>query len=673
MSLGGAWTLVTPAAVPSARAYSAAAYHAGSSGTILFGGYDGSTPRLNDTQLWNGTTWAAQAPSTVPTARDGHAIAVDPGNDLYMFGGEDAGGLLSQLYSWDGADWTLESPATTTPAARRDAGLAQAPGSDVVWMHGGKLAAGGEDAVWKWDGSDWSSHTPAFVPPRRYRHAMWYDAARDGVVIAYGLDPSTEQALDDVWFYDGITWTEITPTERPSARAPGSGAAFDSAKARALIAAHGLPATGSITTPIGFEYTDGETFTLDDGVNAAKVFELDDDASVGGGNVAVDITGDGLGDAEVMRDRIVAAINGASSLDINAYAHPTETDVVLLQNNVAGAHGIVAIVDTVATSEFETTGMGDSLPDTWMLDSKGAVFADVTPSASVPPIADGAVMFYDGTSKLILFGGRISTTYLSTHHEWAWNEAGLSPYWSYPGVIQGRVQPKVFPKSDGTYLYVLGADLEDLPEYLLDIGDEITLVQDITLSGTRLIRADIRMRYSPRMPRFRTVLSAGRATFKTTGLVASGDGLDGVEITDPLFTKDDEDQLLSITGATTGGNNVTSERISSVPSGQGDFDYFDAGSQTGLGKRAGRAAVIEATMAAYTDDPAVTIKRLGAQWRAQILIDTGGGDVVRAEWVESLVQARPDGWQRANLAANVSKIVGSATLTFKLALEQVTA
>lgn len=149
--------------------------------------------------------------------------------------------------------------------------------------------------------------------------------------------------------------------------------------------------------------------------------------------------------------------------------------------------------------------------------------------------------------------------------------------------------------------------------------------------------------------------------------------MDGIELTGPLFRKTDEDQLCTISGATDGGNNVSSVRITSVPSGQGDFDYFDPGLETGLAKRAGRAAVIESAITGPTSDTAVTIKVLGARWRAQILIDIGGGDIVRAEWVESLVQARPDGWQRATLAANVSKLVGSATLTFRLALEQVTA
>ena len=322
----GTWTKSIPTGIPVARAFAAASYYTVGDISILFGGNDGTTPRLSDTHSWNGSIWAVLAPATVPAARDGHMMADSLNDDLYLFGGETGGGLSNQLYAWDGSDWTLAGGSP--PLARRDAGMAtgatgnadhvRTGSSDHVWLYGGTLvAAGGDDAVHKWDGAAWSSHTPAFVPPTRHRHAMWFDPIRDGIVIAYGLDITTDKVLDDVWFYDGVTWTEITPPTRPSARAVGMAAAYDVSEKRTLFTSQGLPAVGQLTVPIGFEFVDGEIVTIDDGVNAATVFELDDNASVGGGNVAVVIDGAGLGDAEVMRDRWVTAINGASTFDSN--------------------------------------------------------------------------------------------------------------------------------------------------------------------------------------------------------------------------------------------------------------------------------------------------------------------------------------------------------------------
>ena len=103
---------------------------------------------------------------------------------------------------------------------------------------------------------------------------------------------------------------------------------------------------------------DGETITLDDGTNAATVFEFDlAGGGVGGGNVAVVYN---VADtAEDIRDALVAAINGVGA-GLAITASPGDNglkQLVYLINDAAGAAGNVAIAETVASAKLTVLGM----------------------------------------------------------------------------------------------------------------------------------------------------------------------------------------------------------------------------------------------------------------------------------------------------------------------------
>jgi len=115
-----------------------------------------------------------------------------------------------------------------------------------------------------------------------------------------------------------------------------------------------VAATGSITVIAGSDLVDGETFTLDDGVNNPVVFEFNSSGGVTGSNVAVTFTGGST--ATQVRDAIISAINGvASGLAITA--SPGGSAVVSLVNDAEGMAGNIAITDTVADASFTHTGM----------------------------------------------------------------------------------------------------------------------------------------------------------------------------------------------------------------------------------------------------------------------------------------------------------------------------
>lgn len=109
------------------------------------------------------------------------------------------------------------------------------------------------------------------------------------------------------------------------------------------------------------ELVDGEIFTLDDGTNTPTVFEFDTvPDGVTGGNVVVDVSGDTT--VEDVRDTIIAAINGVGvTLTLTALPASSSTtdrrDMVLLQNDVAGASGNTTSSETVVDTTFHLSDM----------------------------------------------------------------------------------------------------------------------------------------------------------------------------------------------------------------------------------------------------------------------------------------------------------------------------
>lgn len=111
---------------------------------------------------------------------------------------------------------------------------------------------------------------------------------------------------------------------------------------------------GSITAVAGNLLIDGETFTLDDGVNDPVVFEFDSGGGVTGTNVSVAFTsGDS---AAVVAGAIQTAINGVTSDLLITAGAPTGA-VVPLTNDSTGEGGNQSVTDTVANVGFIVRGM----------------------------------------------------------------------------------------------------------------------------------------------------------------------------------------------------------------------------------------------------------------------------------------------------------------------------
>jgi hypothetical protein len=112
---------------------------------------------------------------------------------------------------------------------------------------------------------------------------------------------------------------------------------------------------GSITAVGGASLIEGETFTLDDGVNDPTVFEFDSGAGVGSGHVTVTFTG---GDSEaVVAASIEAAINGVGDGLLITASAPVGALVPLINDSSDAEGSNEAVTDTVVNSGFIVHGM----------------------------------------------------------------------------------------------------------------------------------------------------------------------------------------------------------------------------------------------------------------------------------------------------------------------------
>lgn len=186
------------------------------------------------------------AASNLPGARYQAAFATAPNGDLYLYGGygqaSDGAGVLSDLWKFDGTNWTwLSGPAlknqapvrstlgqansSNHPGARKGANL-WFDNAGVLHLYGGSHSSYLQhdqnfDDVWTWDGSQWtwitgtSSFESApvqqgndFIHPRA-RHGASGIYATDGYFYMYGGGYSVSndwRSTQSFWRFDGSNW-----------------------------------------------------------------------------------------------------------------------------------------------------------------------------------------------------------------------------------------------------------------------------------------------------------------------------------------------------------------------------------------------------------------------------------------------------------------------------------
>ena len=119
---------------------------------------------------------------------------------------------------------------------------------------------------------------------------------------------------------------------------------------------NGAAAQGLVVVPAPQHLSDGQTFTIDDGTNAASVFEMDvDGGGVSPGNVQVDVSAIAADDTTALATAIETAINGiAGTLTVTATAVGAKVSLVA---DTSDATHNVKITQSAAAIAFQIEGM----------------------------------------------------------------------------------------------------------------------------------------------------------------------------------------------------------------------------------------------------------------------------------------------------------------------------
>ncbi|MBI2395501.1 MAG: hypothetical protein HYV09_38395, partial [Deltaproteobacteria bacterium] len=236
--------------IPDGRRQHATAYDSARKRTIVFGGTSGGTT-MRDTWEWDGTVWSLRS-NAGPSTRAEAAMAYDSARGVTVLFGGTLGG--QETWEWDGTTWTQRcttTPCSTTrPPSRSHARMAFDTVRGNAVLFGGVNGTTVLSDTWTWNGTAWTN-VPAAGPSARHAHGMTWDSAASRVLVFGGTTawPSGTN-LNDVWAFNGTTWTAVTTSGTPPSARNRMLFTFQAHNGRALV--HGGGGSGYL----------GDTFEL---------------------------------------------------------------------------------------------------------------------------------------------------------------------------------------------------------------------------------------------------------------------------------------------------------------------------------------------------------------------------------------------------------------------------
>jgi hypothetical protein len=219
---------------------------------VLYGGITGVGYYQGDTWIYTNSTitWTLNPAATSPPPRTYGAMAYNAGStNVGLFGGLSPNSvLLGDLWTWNGTAWALANPATSPPP-RYQATVCNTT-TNLLYMYGGLGAdASGNPLIlndmWQWNGTTWTQVTTTGGPTTgRYGHMMVWDSTASVLVIFGGQSPRGTY-LNDTWHFNPSTnaWTQQSPATSPPVRA---NAAFTFASGGTSVLFGGQNASGPL-------------------------------------------------------------------------------------------------------------------------------------------------------------------------------------------------------------------------------------------------------------------------------------------------------------------------------------------------------------------------------------------------------------------------------------------
>ncbi len=289
-----------------ARTGPVAAFDSSRNFTTLFGGYGGlPAANFNQTWEWNGAAWTqrcttAPCNTSMPSARSYGAMAYDSGAARHvsvLFGGrDDSSEHPCDTWEWSGTAWTPKSQPNpcdanaALPTGREGTAMAYNAALGQTVMFGGYGSDGANDNalhdVWFWNGTAWSSTCKNCAPSARYGHAMAYDSVRQVVLIYGGHGNAGNAGAGDFWQLKGNnTWQQLCTIAPCSNKTPGPRydhqMVFDTARGKLVLHGGCTDATCAAKAKDTWEW-DGTSWTQTaDAGTARRQFAMAYDSSRG--------------------------------------------------------------------------------------------------------------------------------------------------------------------------------------------------------------------------------------------------------------------------------------------------------------------------------------------------------------------------------------------------------
>ncbi|MCA9320846.1 MAG: hypothetical protein KDB53_08935, partial [Planctomycetes bacterium] len=153
-----------------------------------------------------------------------------------------------------GAHWTVTPTVADPPLRRENPGT-----SDGTYMYvfGGQTTSSGPlNDLWRFDGVTWTQMTAdgaAGSPPARFVAAITWDFANN-LLIVFGGQDASGAALGDTWAWDPTsnTWADVTPSGASPSPRKWSAMAFDWFNQQVLLFG-GLDASGHLNDTWHFD------------------------------------------------------------------------------------------------------------------------------------------------------------------------------------------------------------------------------------------------------------------------------------------------------------------------------------------------------------------------------------------------------------------------------------
>jgi hypothetical protein len=157
-----------------------------------------------------------------------------------------------------------------SPTARQDAAATFDLFRGRFVMFGGARPGQVFDDVWEWDGASWSGPAVAVRPAARTDAAMAFEV-HTGRTILFGGQGALSAYFNDTWAWDGSAWTQLNPANSPSPRADGR-LVYDSRRGR-LVYFGGHDANGVLGETWVFDGQDWSRITTATVPNGGGTFD----------------------------------------------------------------------------------------------------------------------------------------------------------------------------------------------------------------------------------------------------------------------------------------------------------------------------------------------------------------------------------------------------------------